>query len=746
MKAHRTIAIAAVLVASVQWIGHGHVVKAAVTQCRPIAGEIVMPSWHGAAHARVETVHVAADVAIEDRMATTTITVKLITHTRCVPNVELFVPVPRDARVRSFFCGDGQPCSASTLSPAEALATYRTLATTLRDPGLLEFGAAGLIRSGPFCLPADGIVHLTYEQVLPAEGSRIDYALLRSELLSYRVPWTIHFDIRSTDPIAAVYSPSHALRTTRRAPTAMTVDVKQESCSEPGPFMLSYLRRTGVVTTTMWAYPDAEIGGGYFMILAGLPTVDVPCVAPPRREITLVLDRSGSMSGVKLRQAKGAVRQVLGGLGRDELFNLITYNQSIRSFSPVPVSGLAAASRVETFLSGVTADGNTDIHAALATALAQKPTPGFVPIVLLLTDGRPTSGITAEYLIRGLTTQANPYGRQVYTFGVGTDVNAPLLEGIAEDSRGRCTFVLPGEDIEAKVAEVFEGLSDPVLTGPVLTAEGAVFDMLPRTLPDVFDDDPVIVLGRYVRSVPRAFTLGGTYQGQPRRFELRFDGVTPDKHHHFVARLWATRRIAELTARIRDLGINPAQAVARPELKGLVNEIVRLSTRFGVLTEYTAFLAHEDADLTKPEEVVAHATENFTKSAVEVRSGWHGVTQAINRAQMQSQTTSRRRNTFRDGQNRSVETVEVQQLADRTFFRRGSRWIDSRIASDPARQRPTQVVEFGTEAYRQEVELLTKLGWQSVFGLNDEVLLSVKGHTVLIRNEVHKAADRPGKK
>ena len=92
------------------------------------------------------------------------------------------------------------------------------------------------------------------------------------------------------------------------------------------------------------------------------------------------------------------------------------------------------------------------------------------------------------------------------------DVNTPLLSKVASESRATATFVLPNEDVELKVAQVFKRLSGPVLADPelaVVTAAGApaparTRDVLPRQLPDLFEDDQLIVLGRYL--APR--TLG----------------------------------------------------------------------------------------------------------------------------------------------------------------------------------------------------------------------------------------------
>ena len=85
-----------------------------------------------------------------------------------------------------------------------------------------------------------------------------------------------------------------------------------------------------------------------------------------------------------------------------------------------------------------------------------------------MTDGLPTVGQTSEAAIRELARKGNPHQRRIFTFGVGVDVNTPLLEKIAYESRATTTFILPGEDVEVKVAAVFQRLRGPVLADPIL--------------------------------------------------------------------------------------------------------------------------------------------------------------------------------------------------------------------------------------------------------------------------------------
>ena len=160
----------------------------------------------------------------------------------------------------------------------------------------------------------------------------------------------------------------------------------------------------------------------------------------------IVIDRSGSMRDKKLDQAREAAIEVLAGLRMGESFNIIDYSDTIAQFSKAPVvKTIETMAEARGYLKGLKAEGGTNIHGALNEAVRQPVTDGALPMVLFLTDGLATSGNTSEISIRNDTAKANTNKRRIFTFGVGFDVNAPLLDKLAETSRGASINVLPNE-------------------------------------------------------------------------------------------------------------------------------------------------------------------------------------------------------------------------------------------------------------------------------------------------------------
>lgn len=719
---------------------------------RPWSSHVVVPQARSYAMGRfaaLEISGVTVGVVIRELVATTMMEIHLRNPTAARQEAELLVPVPDKAAIRGFsFQGPGAEPSARLLPRDEAKATYDRIVAQARDPALLEFAGFNLVRSSVFPVEAGGTqaVRLTYEHLLPASGDRVDYVLPRSESVEYTVPWKIAVKISTTLPIAAVYSPSHLLKTARPRPTAATVELADSASAVPGPFRLSFLRERGEVSASLFAYPDPKIGGGYFLLLAGLPShATGPDPSALRREVTLVIDHSGSMRGEKLAQVREAALQLLAGLDEGEAFNLILYNEGVEAFSARPlIKSRQTIKAASDFLEGMTARGGTNIHDALLEALRQPPSEGTLPIVLFMTDGLPTVGQTSEISIRELARKGNPHQRRIFTFGVGVDVNTPLLEKIAYESRATTTFILPTEDVEVKVADVFKRLRGPVLADPELAlgetdGRRRVRELIPHRLRDVFDGDQIIVLGQYQGEGALDFTLRGNYRGTPRIFKFRLSTDRATTRNGFVPRLWASRKIGLLVDAIREQGGAPGvvsrEAKTNPTAanRELIDEIVRLSTEFGVLTEYTAFLAQQGTDFSQKAQIFNCAQDLLQNRAVNTRSGLASVNQDLNNQYQKDMSCVNPRNEFFDAAMNKVSTATVQQVCDLAFYKRGDRWIDSRIVSDPPDVKPEQIIVFGSDEFRDLAAKLAREGRQGTISLRGDILLIVDGRRVLIK-------------
>lgn len=161
-------------------------------------------------------------------------------------------------------------------------------------------------------------------------------------------------------------------------------------------------------------------------------------------------------------------------------------------------------------------------------------------------------------------------------------------------------------------------------------------------------------------------------------------------------------------------------------------EIVRLSQEFGILTEYTAFLAREGTDLSQPTQVFAEAYRNFGERAMDTRSGNGSLNQSLNNFSQRGQLALNLRNGYLDSNLDRVQIATVQQVNDRAFYRRNGRWIDSELVNQPDTP-PRRVVEIGSEEFRRLAARLAALNRQGTVSLGGEVLLRVDGETILVK-------------
>ncbi|MFH1533011.1 MAG: VIT domain-containing protein [Pseudomonadota bacterium] len=723
----------------------------------PGAANVVIPqarSYRVGQQMGIRVEGVRARVAIVEQSATTTLDVTLRNPGPAQQEAELILPVPAGAVLSGFdFKGKAAEPTARVLPKDEASRTYHGLVARVKDPALLEFAGYNLLRTSVFPVPPYGtqIVRVVYETLCPSDGDRVDYLLPRSEAVDQTTPWEIEVSVATKRLLSTVYSPSHALETSRAGANRITATLEHGPTAVPGPFRLSYLVEKGEgVAASLFAFPDPKIGGGYFLLLAGLPADAATDRPPIPREVTLVLDRSGSMNGEKLDQVKTAAGKILEGLRPGEAFNIIVYHQAVDLFSERPVlknaSTMKAALR---WIDAVDSTGGTNIHDALVEALRPRPLPGLLPLVLFLTDGLPTVGTTSEVAIRDLAMQHNPWGRRIFTFGVGVDVNTPLLEKIASETRAVATFVLPGESLDEKITRVFKRLSGPLLADTKLrlvdgegrAAPGRVRDLSPGTPPDLFEGDQLVVAGRYIGDEPLRFELSGNLLGQQKAFRFTFDLDKATTRNGFVPRLWASRQIGTLIDVIRQAGADSPLAPDRarimndPKLREIVQEIIRLSTEFGILTEYTAFFAVEGSPLDDPEENARRALENFVERAVKTRSGLDSVNQDVNRFNQANQRVLNPRNTYFDKKMNPVESSSVQQVGDRAFWRKGDRWVEGRLMNKQrggGQVKPSKIIRFGSEDYVDLVDRLSAEGRQGTVAMEGDILMELDGEEVLI--------------
>ena len=342
------------------------------------------------------------------------------------------------------------------------------------------------------------------------------------------------------------------------------------------------------------SYWPKDADHGYFVLMAS-PEIQGSTEEPPRKSVIFVIDRSGSMNGKKIEQAKEAAKFVLNNLREGDLFNIVAYDTDVEVFkTELQKYSTDTSSEARGFIDGIFAGGSTNIDGALRTALKMVQDPSLPNYVVFLTDGLPTVGETREAHIAKNAKDNNENGSRIISFGVGYDVNSRLLDRITRDNRGQSQYVKPDEDLEEHVSKLYAKISAPVLTdvkivyefdSPVEAGSKPTNRIYPQDVLDLFAGQQLVLVGRYNKDGRCKVKITGQVGDQEASYEYNVDFAAPDEHSRFgfVAKLWAARRIGEIIDLIDLQGQN----------QELVDELVRLSTKHGILTQYTSYLADD---------------------------------------------------------------------------------------------------------------------------------------------------------
>ncbi len=544
-------------------------------------------------------------VRIEDQVAVTHVDQAFRNDNEWTVEGTYIFPLPAGAAVSSFKLWiDGQPVEGQVLDREQARQIYEGIVRKLQDPALLEYVDRGAVQASLFPIePGESRrIELEYTQVLEADHGLIGYRYpLNTEKFSSQPleQVSIAVQVLSADPVRAVYSPSHQVDIDREGDFEFRVGYEAADLTPDRDFELFYSVAEGEIGLNLLSFrdPESDDPDGTFLLLVA-PSVQADPARRVDKDLILVLDQSGSMEGEKFRQAQQALTFVLDHLNPGDRFNVIAFSTGTRSYADRlrPAGEAAEASR---WVEGLTAVGSTDINRALLEAAAQadreRPT-----IVIFLTDGLPTEGVTeAERILENLN-QAAPSNLRLFAFGVGFDVDTFLLDSLARDHHGDSSYVSPGQPLDEAVSSFYEKVSTPVLTNLELDfGDQIVFDLYPDPLSDLFAGGQLVLVGRYRGSGDLTIRLSGEVNGEIQTFRYEGQLLRSSGGPEFLPRLWATRKIGALLNQIRLEGAN----------QELVDQIVRLSIRYGIVTPYTSYL------VTEPQALGAAAQEDLAQRA-----------------------------------------------------------------------------------------------------------------------------------
>ncbi len=530
---------------------------------------------------------------ITDGVAVTTVSQTFRNPLSTTVEGKYVFPLPEGVSVGDFsMTVGGKTLSGEVLDREKARKTYEEIVRKMRDPGLLEFLGNRIWQSSIAPIPpnAELEVKLQYSQTINEQGGlgAFVHSLRRPNADGDEVDeLVVQVKLHSSLPLTTVFCPSHAAAISRPNDREATITFEQTHSRADRDFVVYYQRQDAQFGLSLLTHRGAG-EDGYFLVRIA-PRVELSADDIQPKDIVFVMDTSGSMQGDKIAQARRALKFCINSLNEKDRFNILSFSTEVKPFrdqlcnadSEIKSAGLEFAEKMQ-------AVGGTNINQALLAALANDPRDEKRPyLIVFMTDGQPTVDVTDPNQILRNVADKNSRGVRLHVFGVGSDVNTHLLDKLAEASRGSRDYCTEKEDLELKLSQFVGRLTNPVLTDVKLVFDGLqATDVYPKELPDLFQGGELLVLGRYQGEGHHAVRFDGRVRGE--RKDIAYEGSFPhtEAKNDFLPRLWANRKIAYLLDEIR----------LRGENRELVDEVVRLATRYGIVTPYTAALIVEDGD------------------------------------------------------------------------------------------------------------------------------------------------------
>jgi Ca-activated chloride channel family protein len=329
--------------------------------------------------------------------------------------------------------------------------------------------------------------------------------------------------------------------------------------------------------------------------------------------------------------------------------------------------------------------------------------------VLFVTDGEPTIGERNPEAIAARVNRLRGE-RRIFSFGVGADLNAALVERLALEGRGTAQFVRPEESVERAVSIVASRLTNPVVTNLRVSAEGVrLIKRHPSQPGDIFAGQDFVLLTRYDGSGRGRLRFEGESATGPVSWTSPVEFPASRRENAYIARLWATQRLGYLSAEKRKNGGS----------REIDNEIRELGEKYSIPTEFTSYLVVEPGMQVVTGVATGTATRRVEAAAVP----------AVSQAQFEAARDAAKQRSATnlaaaDEADLSAQAKSTRRVGARTFALSGETWTDLRRSDS---QTVVKVKAF-SDAYFKLMDAVPEL--RDIFALGDKV--KVNGRSVSI--------------
>ncbi|MFC2102881.1 VIT domain-containing protein [Bacteroidota bacterium] len=661
----------------------------------------------------LEVVYHHVNVTINGNIAETSIAQEFYNPSDMLLEGYYIFPIPKGAVIKDFsMVINGEEVQAELLDATKARQIYEDIVRQIKDPALLEYTGQGIfkVRIFPIEPRSTKKVSISYREVLEYDNGMYEYIYpLNTEKFSAKPlkNVSIKIDLKTNKEIKNIYSPTHSVDIVNKDNHSAVISFEEENTKPDIDFKFYYSTDNDDIGLSLLSY-KADNEDGYFLLNAS-PSFIISDDEIDAKDITFVLDVSGSMAGKKLEQAKLALLYCVNNLNPDDGFEIIRFStEAYALFDNIVTANEKNIKLAEKFIDKLKAVGGTNIEEAISLGLKNKSNSDRTHLVIFITDGKPTIGETNDGNLIKKIEKLNTGKTPIFTFGIGNEINTHLLDKITELTKATRTYISPTEDIEVKVSGFYRKVSSPVLTNLSLNFGKGIksFQTYPRRLPDLFRGSSINVFGRFNGSGSTKITLKGTVKGEKKEFTINPAFSADNDEYDFIPPLWASRRIGYLLDQIRLNG----------EDKELVDEITQLAREHGIVTPYTSYLIMEDEEIrlrrneivddfqTLPPSPVFRTEFESDYDAMKEKSGDRSITaseelQGLNQASNYGETKqgSGRMNYKDDeGFERNL-TQQVRNIQGRAVYQTGKFWVDSDLQKQKTKNEKR--IQFNSDEY-----------------------------------------------
>lgn len=501
-------------------------------------------------------------------------------------------PVPKGSAMSHFSMSiEGESGAVPTITKTikgnlidagEAASIYRRIVSRMRDPGLLEFIGCGLYKFSVYPIPANATKKIAFEYTLSLvtknESAVLSIPLRNSGLFGKPVKALIFSaEIEMPKGISNISSTTHNVSVEYQDANHATVRLVRSNVFPTCDLELLVQFSEGKLSNTLMTC-KSEGAGDYFCVELSTGRIFKPENIQPK-DVTFILDISGSMGGDRIEAAKNALVGSASLLNPADRFRLVLFESNacyaIRNFTAVSEKSLKKFRRV---IKDIRAVGGTNMEAALSLGLPREDAKR-LHYAVLISDGYPGPGSTNEKKLTEMVLKLKDKNTRLFSLGIGDGVNQFLIDQLALTGGGCSDFISDENSITQRIISFIKRINYPVFEDVVLHFDGpAVCDLAPEKFNTLFAGEAVRIFGRMYGQEPLKVTLSGKYLGKKESLSFSFAREDAVSTPHLPV-LWASRRVAAL--------LDKTQLDGTKEFK---NEIIALAARYGLVTPFSSYL------------------------------------------------------------------------------------------------------------------------------------------------------------